>query len=207
MDEKDRVFARFKDDIPEASDRRELLTVPRRAGASGSRVVEVVHVRSGGAVKDRPRRMDTHVRAASWDGGFPAKQVIATAAFVEPAIAKATMPTAYVMPAWEPSAEVASAAAPADEPIAALRRGRGRPRKHPTLEPAAAEVDAAVADERNTASRRGPGRPPKAIANALPRRVADPFDASDTGANCVRCGYAIEAAREKRGLITCLECE
>lgn len=46
MDDKDRVFARFKDDKPETSDRRELLTIPRRAGSTGSRVVEVVHVRS-----------------------------------------------------------------------------------------------------------------------------------------------------------------
>jgi len=70
MDDKDRVFARFKNDKPEASDRGELLNVPRRAGAFGSRVVEVVHVRSGGAIKDRSRRVDMHVRAASWDGGF-----------------------------------------------------------------------------------------------------------------------------------------
>ena len=86
MDDKDRVFARFKDDKPEASDRRELLTIPRRAGATGSRVVEVVHVRSGGAVKDQRRRIDTHVRAASWDGGFPAKRAIATPVFVEPPV-------------------------------------------------------------------------------------------------------------------------
>ena len=39
-----------------------------------------------------------------------------------------------------------------------------------------------------------------------PRRVADPFDAKDDGANCIRCGYAVEQAREKRGLLTCAGC-
>ena len=90
MDDKDRVFARFKVDKPDASDRRELLTIPRRAGATGSRVVEVVHVRSGGTAKPRPQRLDTQLRAASWDGGFPAKPAIAARVFVEPATAEAT---------------------------------------------------------------------------------------------------------------------
>jgi len=38
------------------------------------------------------------------------------------------------------------------------------------------------------------------------RRVVDPFDAEDDGANCMRCGYAVEPAREKRGLLTCAHC-
>ena len=54
MDDKDHVFARFKDDKPEAANRRETLSIPRRNGASGSRSVEVVHVRSG-----HPRRVES----------------------------------------------------------------------------------------------------------------------------------------------------
>ena len=204
MDDKDRVFARFKDDTPEASDRRELLTIPRRAGASGSRTVEVVHVRSGGAVRDRPQRVDPHLRAASWDGGFPAKHSIAAPAVVETVTIEAASPTAHVMPAWERSAEAASAA-PADEPLAAPRRGRGRPRKHPTLEQAGTEAAAAVDDKRIGEARASRGRPLNAAA-APARRVADPFDASDAGANCMRCGYAIAPGREKRGLMTCGAC-
>lgn len=38
------------------------------------------------------------------------------------------------------------------------------------------------------------------------RRFADPFDAADDGANCLRCGYAVEPGREKRGLLTCAAC-
>ena len=38
------------------------------------------------------------------------------------------------------------------------------------------------------------------------RAFADPFAADDTGANCIRCGYLVSPAREKRGLMTCLQC-
>ena len=175
MDDKDRVFARFKDDKPEASSRRELLTIPRRAGATGSRVVEVVHVRSGGAVKDRPRRIDIHVRAASWGGGFPAKQAASGPLLIEPATSETATPTTHVMPTWEPVA--AEEASPPPRVLAQpveVRRGRGRPRKETTPAPT--------------------------------RHVADPYDASDDGANCMRCGYAIEPARENRGLMTCASC-
>lgn len=174
MDNKDRVFARFKDDKPAAQDRRELLTIPRRAGAAGSRVVEVVHVRSGGAIKERPRRIDTHVRAASRDAGFPAKQAAVAPAILEPITGETVEPTAHVMPAWEPAAAAAEAPSPAPAPAVEERRGQGRPRKQ--------------------------------ICSTPTRRVADPFNAADDGANCIRCGYAIEAARERRGFMTHAEC-
>ena len=38
------------------------------------------------------------------------------------------------------------------------------------------------------------------------RAFADPFAADDTGANCIRCGYLVSPAREKRGLMTCIQC-
>ncbi len=173
MDDKDRVFARFQDDKPAPSDRRELLTIPRRAGATGSRVVEVVHMRSGAAPagKERPRRIDTHVRAASWEDGFPAREVPTLRLPAEAAPPEA-QPTAHVMPAWvpietTPSVEAKEVAATTVVPVAV-----------PDL--------------------------PK--ARKTTRRIADPFDSADDGANCMRCGYAIEPAREKRGLLTCAAC-
>lgn len=175
MDDKDRVFSRFQENKPAASDRRELLTIPRRAGAVGSRVVEVVHVRAAGAARERPRRPDAHVRAASWEGGFPARQAPSVPAPAEPPPAEAAKPTAHVMPAWEPAAAAVEAAAPAH---AEVRR------------PAVAKA----------AARPGPTAPKPA------RRVADPFDTEDDGANCMRCGYAIEPEREMRGLLTCARC-
>ena len=206
MDDKDRVFARFKDEKPEVLDRRELLTIPRRAGAAGSRVVEVVHVRSGGAMRDGPQRVTAHVRAASWDGGFPAKRPVVAPVPTEPTNVEAVTPTTHGMAAWEPPAAVVVQPPQPEATVVAPARGRGRPRKHLAREPAAADVAPAVADERIEISRRGPGRPRKTISNAPTRHVADPFDASDDGANCLRCGYAVEPAREKRGLLTCAGC-
>ena len=236
MDDKDHVFACFKDDKPASAGRRETLTIPRRAGAPGTRSVEVVHVRSGGALRDRPQRQDQYVRAASWDGGFPTKQTTRAPMPTMLAAPEAAEPVTHVMPAWEPPAAEADAA-PAEEPFVAARRGRGRPRKLPIGLPVAATASTALAEEPAT-PRRGRGRPRKQLASepaaatagtaraekaaVLPshdqgrprkqpastpaRRVADPFNASDDGANCMRCGYAIEAAREKRGLMTCSEC-
>ncbi|GGJ40401.1 hypothetical protein GCM10011320_55070 [Neoroseomonas lacus] len=231
MDDKDHVFARFKDDKPASADRRETLNIPRRAGAPGSRSVEVVHVRSGGAVRDRPQRQDQYVRAASWDGGFPTRQTPRASMLIEQTAPEAAEPVTHVMPAWEPAATEADVA-PAEEPFVAPRRGRGRPRKHPVGQPVAATAETAHAEEPAT-PRRGRGRPRKSVAaaagaaraeepvvvsvddqgrprkqptSARTRRVANPFDASDDGANCMRCGYAIEPAREKRGLMTCSGC-
>ena len=231
MDDKDHVFARFKDDKPVSADRRETLTIPRRAGVPGSRSVEVVHVRSGGAVRERPQRQDQYVRAASWDGGFPTKQTPSTSMPTEPTAPEAAQPVTHVMPAWEPVATEADAA-PSERPGAAPNRGRGRPRKHPVGQPVAAPAATSPAEEpavprrgrgrprKSVAAAAGaaraeepivvaghdPGRPRKQPASAPTRRVADPFNACDDGANCMRCGYAIEPAREKRGLLTCSEC-
>ncbi|MEO3473675.1 hypothetical protein AAFN86_17535 [Roseomonas sp. CAU 1739] len=173
MDDKDHVFARFKDDKPAAAERRERLTIPGRAGATGSRVVEVVHVRAGASAKERPRRLDAHVRSASWDGGFPVRQKPQLFQPIEPAATEVTQPVTHVMPAWEPASPEPMAAPPDD----------------------VAEAPVAVAM---------PARQPSMHRSA--RRVADPFDAEDDGANCLRCGYAITPAREKRGLMTCAEC-
>ena len=38
------------------------------------------------------------------------------------------------------------------------------------------------------------------------RLFANPFSPDDGGANCMRCGYLVEPAREKRGLMTCSGC-
>jgi len=180
MNEEDRVFARFKGNKPEASGRREQLTIPGRAGVSGSRVVEVVHVRSSATMKDRPRHVGTHVRAASWDGGFQAKRAIATPVRPAPISVPLIAPTTHAMPAWGPAVTDAVFSAPGylavgEVPDAAARRGRGQPRKEVSPTPPA-------------------------------RHVADPFDADDDGANCLRCGYVMEPAREKRGLMTCAGC-
>jgi hypothetical protein len=180
MDDIDRVFARFKDDKPEPADRRETLSIPRRNGAGGSRTVEVVHVRSGRGTTDRPQRPDPRLRAASWEGGFQAQRSVATPVFPAPVPVAATKLTTHVMPAWEPAATEDASSAPGS---------------------------LNVAEVLDVGARRGRGRPRKEVSTTPPaRHVADPFDADDDGANCLRCGYAIESARKKRGLMTCMEC-
>ena len=109
MDDKDYVFARFKSDKPSA-DRRETLTIARRDSTPGGRSVEVVHVRSGGAVREKPPRLDAHVRAATWDGGFPTKQTPRASMPIEQTAPETAEPVTHVMPAWEPAATEAEAA-------------------------------------------------------------------------------------------------
>jgi hypothetical protein len=179
MSEIDRVFSRFRDEKAPTTDRRETRSVPQR-GTRGSRTVEVVHVRSGapGRAADQAGPRSSGVRAASWADGFPARD--APPAFPDapkPAAATPTAPTFHVMPARSPSVPAAEAAPAVPDP---------RP-------------DIAV--------RRGRGRPRKTTALATARRIADPFDPTDEGANCLRCGYVVEPAREKRGLMTCEQCD
>ena len=213
MDEKDRVFARFKDEQPEAADRHERLTILRPARASGSRVVEVVRLRGTAAGTDRPRRVDTRVRAASWDDGFPAKRPTVAGPLVDLAavgIAESTAPVTHVMPAWQPASTPPAAdggPAASGEPSVAPRRGLGRPRKvAATWAPPSPDAAPVPPAEPPVALRRGPGRPRKETLSAPARHIADPFNADDDRANCMRCGYAIDPGRESRGLMTCAPC-
>ncbi|WP_424813352.1 hypothetical protein [Roseococcus sp. YIM B11640] len=180
MDDIDHVFARFGGDSSATNDQREHVTVPRRGALRGSRVVEVVHVRSA-APGDKPgekpaRRHEFSLRAETWAKGFPAKTAAPAAAQAEapPEPAAAPPPVAHVMPMWTPTSTEAEDPPPApvgEAPIARRRR----------------QTEAAT---------------PSAIA----RRSADPFDENDDRANCMRCGFVVEAERDKRGLMTCAAC-
>jgi hypothetical protein len=69
--------------------------------------------------------------------------------------------------------------------------------------------ETAVAPAPPEASQTGmepPARRARRTRVGLTRHVADPFDETDDRANCLRCGYAIEPAREQRGLMTCAAC-
>jgi hypothetical protein len=174
MSDIDRVFARFQGKPTSSDSSTERLSIPRKGGSSGSRVVEVVHVRPTGpsSRKDQSRRADSGVRSATWDQGFPAKSAPPASVFDAPPAKEAPPPAAHVMPAWEPTPDEAEAAppAPATEP-AEIRRPRGRPKGQKTA-----------------------------------RRIADPFDAGDDAANCIRCGFLVEPARDLKGLMTCAKC-
>lgn len=177
MSDIDRVFSRFGGKKPESNDKRELLNIPRKGSAMGSRVVEVVHVRSGAmsSGKGQPRRLTLGDRAETWEQGFPARPPVQLPASAEPEAKPTAKPVTHVMPMWEPPASTLDTPAPPTSAVAA------------TTGPAAET-------------------PPPASKRKQARRVADPFDANDDSANCLRCGYAIEPARDKRGLVTCAAC-
>jgi hypothetical protein len=87
-------------------------------------------------------------------------------------------PVAHVMPMWQPSPQQLV---------------------QPVTKPAELPVETAVAERRKPRTSK-PHTPKTTV-----RHFADPF-ADDEGANCIRCGYLVEPAREKRGLMTCSQC-
>jgi len=121
------------------------------------------------------------VRTEIWpEEGFRAASALPLPQQDMPPVApEPAQPTVHVMPMWEPSPQ---------QPA------------QPVVAPAELPIETAVVEPRRP--RTAKPKTPKAMA----RRFADPFANDDTGANCIRCGYLIEQAREKRGLITCSTC-
>jgi hypothetical protein len=179
MSDIDRVFARLGRGQPAGGDQRELRSIPRRRGSTGSRVVEVVRLPARGASPGRASsdQPGARVRAQTWDDGFPAKHAPSPSQSPLPVAAEASEAVAHVMPMW-----TRAVVEPGIEPAPA-----------PPSEPAQATTPPPAKRTRRT-------------ANGASRRVADPFDPDDAGTNCLRCGYLIQPARERRGLMTCAEC-
>jgi len=183
MSEADHVFPRREELGTHSvySERRLVMSAPRKSGPGGgrSRVVEVVHVRRGRpkSVEDTPRAAPWSVRAEVWPEGFRAKPVSPNPPpNIQPVAPEQAQPTVHVMPMWEPQ-----------QPA------------QPVPEPAEPPGEKAAGGARKT-------RVPKPRARNTPqRRFADPFS-DDGGANCIRCGYLVEPARERRGLMACSEC-
>ncbi len=184
MSEADRVFSRIPKPITSFNETRHIVTAPRknRSGTVTNRVVEVVHVAHGtpGLRKNPPHPVRRDGQAESWPNGFRAKSASPVPVpDAQPIAPKPISPVVHVMPAWEPSA---LQAAFTEEPLTQVLRSTQ------TMEHDA-QHDAASSSPRT-----------------VTRRFADPFAADDDGANCTRCGYLIEPAREKRGLWTCSKC-
>jgi hypothetical protein len=186
MSEVDRVFPGRNELGAQSShsEQRLVLSTRRRSGAAGgrSRVVEVVHVRRSGPtpVENHLRPAPRSVRAEVWPEGFRAKPVLSLPLQdIQPVAPEPAQPTVHVMPMWEPTQQrsAQSVAEPAEQPGGMAAAG-GRASR--VLKPKAPETT---------------GRP-----------FADPFSPDDGGANCMRCGYLVEPAREKRGLMTCSGC-
>jgi hypothetical protein len=190
----DHVFARFHDEHAAPQPQRELLSIPRRGPSSGSRTVEVVHLRSATSPKCRDQRpREAGVRAATWSEGFPTKPApnrppVELSAPIEP-----QQPAVHVMPRWEPAHTVS-------EPTQPELKRRSRPR---TILNETALIATGGDATQPEAKRRGR---PRKIASEMVRIAADPFDPNDDGTNCLRCGCLVQPSREKRGLMTCASC-
>jgi hypothetical protein len=176
MSEIDDIFARLGGGRITASDQRDQRDIPRRGKAGGSRVVEVVHVTSRRSGAAAP------VPRRS-ESGVRAQSW--DGGFP-------TRPAPHPAPSPQPAAD--KAPAPVGHVIA---------RWEPVAAPAPI-AEPAPAPTRPLA--RPLARPAESNTRPASRPVADPFNPDDDRANCLRCGYAVEAARERRGLMTCAAC-
>ena len=184
MSEADRVFPHQSKRAVTLGKTRHIVTAPRKnsSGTMASRVVEVVQVgrHTSKVGKVRPPSTPWHAHVETWPDGFRAKSPAPTPLqAAQPAVPEASPPTVHVMPAWEPS--VQQPALPDEKPVEA-------PPGIPTVKGL----------KRDNAK----PRLPKVTA----RDFADPFAEDDHRANCIRCGYLVEQAREARGLWTCSKC-
>lgn len=186
MSEADRVFPARRGQEPQAAvSERRLIVSPPRKGSSGvgrSRVIEVVQVRRDrtGPPEGRQRPAGWNLRAETWPDGFSAKPAQSLPPHdIQPVVPEPVPPTVHVMPMWEPAPQQPAQpmSEPGEPPVETSLDGQRRPRI-PKV--------------------RGPTAPA--------RRFADPFADRDGGANCMRCGYLVEPAREKRGQLTCSAC-
>lgn len=182
MSDANAVFPVRGDDHGPQSERRFIQTSRRTPGGpSRQRVVEVVHVHRdrGNPARQQSRQHAGPVRVAIWEDGFKAKPA-APALFAEPSPAKQepAQPVTHVLRQWQPAPPPAVERAGDAEAKAVEPVGGGPARR---------------------------GRPRKAKPETPERSFVDPY-ADEAGANCMRCGYLVEAARERRGLLTCANC-
>jgi hypothetical protein len=161
------------------SEKRHIVTAPRRSGpgAGKSRVVEVVHIRRDGA-----QPSSEQPRSVAWNVRVETWPDGFQAKPAQP------LPPQYVEPVAPEPAQPVVHVMPAWEPSAPPEDIPAVVHVMPRWEPL-------------------PPRTPKAKApKEAARRFADPFAEGEDGANCLRCGYLVEPARERRGLLTCAAC-
>lgn len=183
MSEIDDIFARLGGGRITTSDGRDQRNIPRRGKEGGSRVVEVVHLTAGrpGVRAAVTRRTEPGVRAQSWDDGFPTRSAPPPSSpSAEPATTQAPDQVGHVVMGREPVAEVVLTSLPARAAV--------------EIQPRQVDVTAAQSAGGDTTKQR------------RARPIADPFNPEDDRANCLRCGYAVEPGRERRGLTTCAAC-
>ena len=181
--EADRVFPRnqFAGTRPSSEVKQLLRIASRRGGIGSSRVIEVVHLRTSRAKPasaDVQRQPPTHLaHAETWSEGFHAR----SAPMAPPAIpADPVLQVGHLIPSWEPLL--------------------------PPLQPPTTYIAPLVEVTAATCRTKRLAAPDREALKRAPRHFADPFDPEDTGSNCIRCGYLIETAAERTGLVICSQC-
>jgi hypothetical protein len=178
MSEADRVFSRMTTPgaLPSPEDKQFLHVTSRRRGAVAGQS-RVVEV-----VHRRSSRIAAPAEpahAATWPEGFQGRSAPTLPSTEDPAATPTPAPpVGHLMPGWEPL-------------LLPLQ-----PTKPPGKIPAGTRLRPRVAKPEQ----------PENQPQSTKRAFADPFAADDTGRNCIRCGYLVSPVREKRGLMTCLQC-
>ena len=179
MSEADRVFARMvpSEPHPAPEDRQYLHIAPRKRGPDAGQ---------GRVVEVIHRRSDRSAEAPR-EGSRSGRSSAHAETWPDGFQAR----SAPMPPAAEPPA-----AAPEPAPVVHVMPGW-----EPLLPPVEAQAPPAVVPA-------AAAPPPRKAEPKAPRgrAFADPYASEDTGANCMRCGYLVEPAREKRGLMTCASC-
>jgi hypothetical protein len=98
---------------------------------------------------------------------------------MQPVVPEVELPVVHVRPMWEPSPQQ-------------------------TLQPMVGSGEPPVDVAASVTCR--PHIPKAKAPKVAARNFADPFADGDSGTNCMRCGFRVELAREKRGLLTCSGC-
>jgi hypothetical protein len=163
-----------------SGEKRRIVIAPRRRGlgSSSSRVVEVVHIRRSrsSSAEDRSPPAPRYVRAETWPEGFRAKSALP--------LPRHDMELVSPEPA-QPSVHVM-----------AMWEPSARQPAEPVTKPAEPPV----------VERRKPRISKPNTSKVTARPFANFFAEDDSGTNCIRCGYLVERARDKHGLMTCSQC-
>jgi hypothetical protein len=178
MSEADRVFSRMTTPraLPSPEDKQFLHVTSRRRGTVAGQSRVVEVVHRR---SNRPAVPAEPTHAAAWPEGLQGQSAPTLPPAEDPAATPAAVPpVGHLMPGWQPLLPPLQPPEPVAEVLAA---SRPRPR---------------------VAKSKRPENQPKSAR----RGFADPFAVDDSGANCIRCGYLVSPAREKRGLMTCMQC-
>ena len=176
MSDIDRVFARLGGGQGVPATEHETRRIPRKGRSQGAHVVEVVRLQGRGTSLGQDQQ--------------PRRDITVRAASWEDGFPAKPSNSAPAAEAMKPAQEPAQVIGHVIEPKWLLAR----------------EAETSGVGASRTPRQAKTSRPPRKSTASAGRRIADPLDPDDDGANCMRCGYLVEPERERRGLMICARC-